>query len=281
MIKKLVIYGVIAYAAYQGASFYTTYTLAEKVSVCGARYGMPQSIEKSALTRKDFLASAKSWRCVKRDQNFLEALFFKVPDGWVDPPRPYVDPPFTAEELADDSVGDQNISEDIRALAGVYEGESNRFVRVMNLLVVSDKAKLGTRDVSQRYGEVSEELRSIAIRLSNLHPKTRQVDELHQTFVDSIKLIASDGEEIQLLFISANRDLEEGEAILALPRSAVAENKSKLLDIRDRLTRGEAEIQNKLKSLKQNEKTALQALNELDALASKYGASLSVRTISD
>lgn len=76
MIKKLIVYGVIVFAVYQGASLYTTYTLAEKVSVCGVRYGMPQNIEKSELTRKDFLASAKTWRCVKRNQNSLETLFF-------------------------------------------------------------------------------------------------------------------------------------------------------------------------------------------------------------
>lgn len=236
---------------------------------------MLEGVKESELTREKFLASAKAWRCVKQDLNFLEALFFKIPDTWIIPPRPYVDPPFTAEELADDSVTDQKISEDIRALAKVYEGESNQFIRIMNLLVASDKIKLGTQDVNQRYGEVSEELRSIAIRLSSLHPKTRQVDELHQTFINSLKRIASSGQELKLLFISVNRDLEEADAILALPKSAVAENKSRLLDIRDRLTRAEAEIQNKLKALKQNEKTAMQALDGLEALAGKHGASLS------
>lgn len=277
MIKKIVIYAAMAFAAYWGLSFYTTYTIAEKVSNCGGRFGLLEGVKTSELTREKFLASAKAWRCVKQDQNFLEALFFKIPDTWINPPRPYVDPPFTAEELADDFVADQNISEDIRALAKVYEGESSRFNGIMDLLVASDKTKLGTQDVSQRYGEVSEELRAIAVRFSSLHPKTRQVDELHQAFINSLNRIASDGQELKLLFISVNRDLEEVDTILALPKSAVAENKSRLLDIRDRLTRAETEIQNKLEGLKQSEKTAMQALDGLEALASKHGASLSTR----
>lgn len=281
MIKKIVIYAVMAFAAYWGLSFYTTYTTAEKVSNCGGRFGLLEGMKKPELTREKFLASAKAWRCVKQDQNFLEALFFKIPDTWINPPRPYVDPPFTAEELADGFVADQNTSEDIWILAKVYEDESNRFNRIMGLLVASDKTKLGTQDVSQRYGEVSEELRAIAVRFSSLHPKTRQVDELHQTFINSLKRIASDGQELKLLFISVSRDLEEVDAILALPKSAVAENKSKLRDLRDRLTRAEAEIQNKLESLKQNEKTAMQALDGLEALASKHGASLSTRRSND
>lgn len=278
LIKRIVVYGVMVFVVYLGARFYTTYTLAEKVSVCGARYGIPQHLDKSALTRKDFLASAKSWRCVKRDQNFLEALFFKIPDSWIDPPRPYVDPPFAVEELTDDVVVDQNISEDIRALAKSYEGESDRFNRIMGLLVASDKTKLGTREVGQRYGEVSVELTSIAARLSRVQPRTREVDELHQIFLKSIKRIASDGHEIKLLFISTSRDLEEGDAILALPKNALAENKSRLLDLRNRLMWAEGEIQTKLDSLEQSKKTAMRALNGLDRLARNYGASLTTST---
>lgn len=274
MIKKILIYGVLIFVAYKGLEFYTTYTLAEKVSSCGGQFGLLNGVEKSELTREKFLASAKAWRCVKRDLNFLEALFFKIPDTWINPSRPYVDPPFTAEELADDSVSDKNISEDVKALAKFYEGESDRFNRIRGLLVASDKTKLGTLEISQRYGEVSEELRSIAARLSGFHPKTKQVDELHQTFINSLRRFASDGQEIKLLFISVNRDLEEGDAILALPKSAIAENKSRLLDIRDRLKRAEMEIQNKLERLKQNEKTAMQTLDGLETLANKHGASL-------
>lgn len=275
MIKKIVIYGVMAFAAYWGLSFYTTYSIAEKVSNCGGRFGLLQGVEKSELTREKFLASPKAWRCVKQDQNFLESLFFKIPDIWINPPRPYVDPPFAAEELADDFVADKNISEDLKALAKFYEGESDRFTRIMNLLIASDKTQLRTQQISQRYGEVSEELKSIAARLSELHPNTSPVDELHQKFIYTLKRIAADGQELKLLFISVSRDLEEGETILALPKSAIAENKSRLLDIRDRLMRAEMEIENKLEALKQNQRNAMEALDGLETLASKHGASLS------
>jgi chromosome segregation ATPase len=145
----------------------------------------------------------------------------------------------------------------------------------MNLLIASDKTKLRTQQISQRYGEVSEELKSIAARLSELHPNTRQVDELHQKFINTLKRFASDGQELKLLFISVNRDLEEVETILALPKNVITENKSRLLIIRDRLMRAETEIQNKLETIKQNERAAMEALDGLETLARKHGASLS------
>ena len=62
---------------------------------------------------------------------------------------------------------------------------------------------------------------------------------------------------------------------MALPKNVIAENRSRLLNIQNRLTRAETEIQNKLETLKWNEKNAMGALDGLEALASKYGASFS------
>ena len=275
MIKKMLIYGIVAFAAYKGLSFYTMHTITEKVSNCGGQFGLMQGVEESKLTREKFLLGAKAWRCVKRDQNFLEALFFKIPDTWINPQRPYVDPPFTSEELADDVALDGDIQKDIRALAKSYKSERNGFDQIMKLLTSSDKSKLGTKEIDQRYGRVSEELGLIVDQLSQLHPNTRQVDGLHQEFVSSLKRIASDGQELKLLLTSINRDLEEVDTILALPKNVIAENRSRLLNIQNRLTRAETEIQNKLETLKWNEKNAMGALDGLEALASKYGASFS------
>jgi hypothetical protein len=176
--------------------------------------------------------------------------------------------------LADDFTADHAISEDIRALAEVYERDGSRVERIVDLLVAGDRTKLGVREINQRYGEVSGELRSIADRFSVVRLKTGEVNELHQTFVKSLRRMASDGQEFKFLFLSVHRDIKESDAILALPKSAIAENKGRLLDIRDRLTRAEAQIENKLEGLKQNGKTAMQALDRLEALASRHGASL-------
>lgn len=274
MLKKLLIYGVLAFAAYQGLSFYTMYTLTEKASTCGFQSGFWQGAENVELTREKLLLSTRAWRCMKREQNFLEALFFKIPDAWINPSHQYVDPPFTPQELAGDVGVDQNVSEDLTALAEIYEGERERFMKIMDLLVASDKTKLGTQEISQRYGAVSAELRLIAARFSRLHPKTRQVDDLHQTFTQSLNQIASDGQALERLFTSVNQDLGEAETILVLPKSAIAENKNQLLNIQDRLTRAEVKIQNKLEAVKQHEKNAMEALDGLEALARKHGASL-------
>lgn len=274
MIKKLVIYGVIAFAVYQGASLYTTYTLAEKVSVCGARYGMPQHIEKSALTRKDFLASAKSWRCVKRDQNFLEALFFKVPDTWINPPRPYVDPPFSPEELADDFVVDEEIRKDLQLLANAYEDERGRLMALMDLATESGGGKLDKQAIDRKYGKVSEGLRLVAAKFSGLRLQTRPVIALNGEIVASLNRIASDGQEIGLLLISVNSDLEQSESILAMPKSAIADNRVTLLQIRDRLTRAEARVKTMLVTLEQDRDNAMRAIDALGVLARKHGVSL-------
>lgn len=274
MIKKLIIYGVIAFAVYQGASLYTTYTLAEKVSVCGARYGMPQHIEKSELTRKDFLASAKSWRCVKRDQNFLEVLFFEVPDTWINPPRPYVDLPFSPEELADDFVVDEDIRKDLQLLANAYEDEHGRLMKLMDLASESGGRKLDRQVIDRKYGKASEGFRSIAARFSGVRLQTRQVNALNGEIVASLKQIASDGQEIGSLLISVNSDLEQSEFILAMPKSAISDNRVKLQQIRDRLTRAEARLKTMLVTLEQDQENASRAIDALDALARMHGVSL-------
>lgn len=274
MIKKLIVYGVIAFAVYQGASLYTTYTLAEKVSVCGARYGMPQHIEKSELNRKDFLASAKSWRCVKRDQNFLETLFFKVPDTWINPPRSYVDPPFSPEELADDFVVDEEIRKDLQRLANAYEDERGRLMKLLDLATESGDRKLDRDATDRKYGKVSEGLRLVAARFSGVRLQTRQVNALNGEIVASLQQIASDGQEIGSLLISVNSDLDQSESILAMPKSAIADNRVKLLQIRDRLTRAEARLKTMLVELDKDRDNAMQAIDALDTFARKHGVSL-------
>lgn len=256
---------------YKGLGFYTAYTIAEKASACGGRFGLLEGVKEAELSREKFLAGAKAWRCVKRDMNFLEGLFFKIPDAWINPSRQYVDPPFTVDELADDFVADKNIADDIRKLAKAYEGEIDRFDRIKGLLVASDRTKLRMEQISQRYGEASEELDSILDKLSQQHPNTSQVNALHQAFVDALKRIASDGKRLTVLFSAVNSDLGEADSVLALPKNEIAENRSRLLNIRDRLARSEMEIQNKLDSLKQNEKDAMEALDGLEELGRKHG----------
>lgn len=274
MIKKLIIYGVVAFVVYQGASLYTTYTLAEKVSVCGALYGVPQHIEKSELTRKDFLASAKLWRCVKRDQNFLETLFFKVPDTWISPSKPYVDPPFSPDELDDDFVIDEDVRKDFQLLANVYEDEYGRLTKLMDVATERGGGKLDKQAVDRKYGKASEGLRLVAARFSGVRLKTRQVNALNGEIVASLKQIASNGQEIGSLLISVNSDLEQSESILAMPKSVIADNRVKLLQIRDRLTHAEARLKTMLVTLEQDRDNATRAIDALDALARKHGVSL-------
>ncbi len=266
-------YGVMILVTYKGLSLYTMHTITDKVSNCGGQFKLMQGIEEPTLTREQLLLSAKVWRCVKQDQNFLEALFFKIPDTWINPSRPYVDPPFTSKELADDVVPDGDIQKDIRALARAYENELGRLDQIMKLLASNNQRKFST--VDQRYGQVSEELELLAKKLSQSHPNTKQVDKLHKEFVSSLKRIASNGQEIKQLLISINRDLDEVDAILASPKHVITENRSRLLNIQNRLTQAETEIQNKLITLKRSEKNAMEALDRLEALAKKYDVSFS------
>jgi hypothetical protein len=235
---------------------------------------MPQHTEKSELTRHDFLASAKSWRCVKRDQNFLEALFFKVPDTWINPPRPYVDPPFSPEELADDFVADEEIRKDLQLLANAYEDEHGRLMKLMDLATESGGRKLDRQAIDRKYGKASEGLRLVAAKFSGVRLQTRQVNALNGEIVASLRQIASDGQEIGSLLISVNSDLEQSESILAMPQSAIADNRVKLLQIRDCLTRAEARLKTMFVTLKQDRDNAMRAIDALDALARMHGVSL-------
>ena len=104
--------------------------------------------------------------------------------------------------------------------------------------------------------------------------KTRQVNALNGEIVASLKQIASNGQEIGSLLISVNSDLEQSESILAMPKSVIADNRVKLLQIRDRLTHAEARLKTMLVTLEQDRDNATRAIDALDALARKHGVSL-------
>lgn len=86
MIKKIIIFSLLGFLLYKGTQFYMVYRMANQVSACGD-LSVVEDMEKNKTPTPERLKySAKVWACVKEQQNFVDALFFKIPESWLNPP---------------------------------------------------------------------------------------------------------------------------------------------------------------------------------------------------
>jgi chromosome segregation ATPase len=214
MIKKLLLYGVIIFAAYEGLSSYTAYT---------------------------------------------------------NRPTQHVGLPSTREEPAHESAFDKLVREDVEALAVIYESEAGRLNEIMTLLSSSNKSELGTQEIEQRYGRVSDKVALVAASFSAFHPKTSQVNHLHQQVVNSLNQLALAGREMKQTFLSVNEELAEADSLLALPKNEIGQHRGRLLEIRDSLAGHDGELHRELDQLQSHGRTAVGAIEELETLASARG----------
>jgi chromosome segregation ATPase len=217
MIKKLLLYGVIIFAAYEGLSSYTAYT---------------------------------------------------------NRPSPHVGLPSNREEPAHESAFDKAVRGDIEALAAIHESEAGRLNEIMTLLSSSDKSELGTQEIEQRYGQVSDKVALVAASFSAFQSKTSLVNHLHQQVVNSLNQLALTGREMKQTLLSVNEELAEADSLLALPKNEIGQNRERLLEIRDSLAGHDGELQRQLDQLQRLEGTVVGAIEELEILASARGIRL-------
>ena len=107
--KKILIFAFLAFLAYKASTYYFFYTSSKKLASCPTASKAAQAKERVIKTREDLLASTKAWHCLKLKQNFAEAHFMKIHEGWLNPSIEYVNPPFTeadAPEIACQCIND-------------------------------------------------------------------------------------------------------------------------------------------------------------------------------
>jgi hypothetical protein len=88
LIKKIIIYSVLGFLIYKGTMFYMTYRTVNQMTACAG----PSVIEKMEEMKKNKTPEleqakygAKIWACVKDQQNFADAMFFKIQESWLNP----------------------------------------------------------------------------------------------------------------------------------------------------------------------------------------------------
>ena len=85
MIKKIVIYLFLGFLLYKGSNVYMWYRVMNQVSACGD-LSILDEMEKNKTPDPERLKYvAKTWACVKEQQNFVDALIFKIPESWLNP----------------------------------------------------------------------------------------------------------------------------------------------------------------------------------------------------
>lgn len=228
MIKKLLIYGLLIFLGYKGLSYYTVYTSSVKLMTCLSRQEI-ESIKNGAKSqRENLLISTKGWRCVNLKQNFIEKLFFKVPDQWINPSRTFVDPPFTEEELGiEPHAVNVEIKKDLQAFVAILSTDE-----VKNITALP--ADINWAEIEQLkhdYEARSASLKNLIGKLRALKPDSIKVFELKTQFaylLDQLRI--TNDEEIQL-FTSAAQKMAESDVLLLKPKSEIRIHRAELLNL--------------------------------------------------
>lgn len=86
MVKKIILITLASVVLYYGGKFYLIMRWGNMISECGDYSVVSEMQKDKAPTAEKLKYSAKVWACVKEKQTFIDAMFFKIPEGWLNPP---------------------------------------------------------------------------------------------------------------------------------------------------------------------------------------------------
>ena len=268
MVKKLLIYGFMLFVAYQALSYYTAYSTSQKLLTCVDIKKFNDLRASSATMREKLLASTKGWHCVENKQNYLEALFYKIPKEWTDPSLKFVDPPFTEEELSGEVVINTQTKDDLAILQKNFSQSTVNFSKTLYNIT----SKVGTNaEISNEYLLNIKNLNTLIVNLEMLKFKTSEVSNLHQKLIKSLHSTKSDLSKMHETFHLSTKLMERSEAILSLPKSQIIAHKSELLEMNANLGSYAVKLENENKNLEEHTKESDVIVDEIDLLARKNG----------
>ena len=268
MIKKLLIYSFMLFVAYKGLSYYTTYSASQKLLTCVDTRKLNDLKASSAPMREKLLVSTKGWRCVKKKQNYLEALFYKIPKEWTDPPLKFVDPPFTEEELGGEVVINTEIKDDLAILQKSFSQSTVNFSKTLHNIT----SKVGTNiEISNEFLLNIKNLNTLIVNLEMLKFKTSEVSELHQKLIKSFYNTNSDLSVMHKTYQLSTELMDRSDVILALPKPQIVAHKSELLEMHAKLDSYAAKLEIQNNNLQNHTKESDVILDEIDLLARKNG----------
>jgi hypothetical protein len=264
MIKKILVFGVLAIGLYKGLDYYSAYTVFKKLASCPTA---TQITKDRSVSRENLLASTKAWRCVKDQQNFLETLFFKIPDSLVNPSIKYVNPPFTKEELG------LNASNENFARDAILKRDALALVQFITADAINgialDLSNFKITDSERYKGEVERKslvLKQLVGALRDFKPESQKVMYLKTQLAYSFSQLRLTHEEGWQTYVVANKTFVASEALLAIPKHEQKLRRDELVKNTDELD----SIELKFQSILAKEKTIINELlrlaEELDML---------------
>lgn len=268
-IKKVLIYGVLIFLAYKGLSYYTGYTTLKKLANCPATQEVLRLKDTSATLREKLLPTTKAFRCAKQKQNFVEALFFKIPEEALNPSREVVDPPFTEVELKEKVVVfDVAVKKDLENFVKIFS-----IGRVKDITLqrsnVSITASENEKIISE-FQNKSAALKELISNLREFRPESTEVaslktqlayslDQLNQTYIEGLRV-----------YTEASKYMAEGEALLAKPKSELQSRRDELLRLKSKMNEFELKFRGVQTKEVQITKDLIQIADEIDSLIRAY-----------
>jgi hypothetical protein len=91
MIKKIILFSLLAFAFYYGGKIYVATRMLSIVPLCADNKVIAEMERNNASKDEKLKYARESWSCILEKQTFLDAvlfklLYFKVPENWLKQP---------------------------------------------------------------------------------------------------------------------------------------------------------------------------------------------------
>lgn len=267
MIKKILIFAFLAFLAflaYKASSYYFFYTSTKKLASCTTASKAAQAKERAIKTREDLLASTKAWHCLKLKQNFAEAHFMKIHEGWLNPSIEYVNPPFTEAELNSEvTFADEAMKRDLIAFKGIYSQEFVKEQLANMSLAQSDTPEKG-------YQRINDSLQVLIPKLRNFKPESAKMNTLKTQLAYSLSQVKQNNTDAINLHNKANFVMGSSKVLLAKSKEEIRQHKVELLRNQSELDKLVFQLQSNISKQEELNKALIKTSDEIDALYKIY-----------
>ena len=264
MIKKVLIFMFLIFVAYKASTYYFFYTSAKKLANCPTASQAAQAKARTIKTREDLLAGTKAWRCLKLNQNFAEAHFMQIHEGWLNPSIEYVNPPFTAAELNPEvTFADEVMKRDLNAFKSIYSQEFFKEQLANMNLAHSDAPEKG-------YQRINDSLQLLIPKLKDFKPESAKFATLKTQLGYLLNQVQLNNSEALNLFTEANIIITSSDVLLAKPKEEIRQHKKELLKNQSELDQFVHQLKSNVSKQEVLSKDLLKTSDEIDALYKLY-----------
>jgi hypothetical protein len=264
MIKKILISTFLAFVVYKASAYYFSYTSSTKLASCPTASNATQAKERAIKTREDLLASTKAWRCLKQKQNFAEAHFFKIHEGWLNPSIEYVNPPFTEAELNPKvTLTDEALKRDLIAFKAIYSQEFMKQYLANMRLAHSGSPEKG-------YQRVNDSLQVLIAKLRDFKPESTKFGTLKTQLAYSLNQVKQNNTDAISLNNKANLIIASSDTLLAKPKEEIRQRKNELLRNQSELDSLVFQLQSNVSKQEELGNELIKTSDEIDVLYKMY-----------